>query len=76
LQLVHAGLVKRSTTLWFYIDGAQNNEPLLNFLENSYNNARATRLCAAQKLGIFCNITNDNVVAKVSLGVSERCLRA
>jgi hypothetical protein len=58
LQLVHAGLVKRSTTLWFYIDGAQNNAPLLNFLENSYNNARAARLCAAQKLDIFERFTS------------------
>ena len=31
LQLVHAGLVKRITTLWFYIGGAQNNAPITQF---------------------------------------------
>jgi hypothetical protein len=58
LQLVRAGLVKRSTTLWFYIGGAQNNALILNFRENSYNNIMVARLCAAQKLGIFERFTS------------------
>ena len=54
LQLVHAGLVKRNTTLWFCIDVARNNAPIIRCVYRGFCSAKLT-------FGFFALISSGGV---------------